>query len=136
MKIKFGMVVLIVRELPPSIDFYRLLGLEIADPMPDRPVSVSRLTDDVSLILISDELARRDPDWARPERGYQQLLEFLVQDEVTVDTQWQTLTAAGYRGRQAPARTFGPYAAIVDDPDGNVTMITADPEAAGGDPTA
>ena len=130
--IRFGMVVLIVRDLQRSIAFYRLLGLEIADPLEDRPVSLSKLTDDVTLVLVTEDFARLDPAWARPEGGYQQLLEFLVDDDAAVDARWQQLTGAGHPGRQAPAKTFGPYAAIVDDPDGNVTLITSDPKAARG----
>ena len=127
MDIKFGMIVLVVRDLHRSIGFYRLLGLKISDPFPDRPVSLSRLTDDVNLVLVTENFARHDPHWDRPEHGYQQLLEFLVGDDAAVDAEWQKLTSAGYHGRQAPAKTFGPYAAMVDDPDGNVTLITSDP---------
>jgi hypothetical protein len=29
----------------------------------------------------------------------------------------------------APAKTTGPYAAMVDDPDGNVVLISSDPDA-------
>ncbi len=132
MDVRFGMIVLIVRDLARSIRFYRLIGLEIADPLDDRPVSLSKLTDDVSLVLITESFARHDPSWGRPEHGYQQLLEFLVDDDAAVDAQWQQLTAAGYHGRQAPAKTFGPYAAMVDDPDGNVTLISSDPATSAG----
>ena len=129
MNIRFGMVVLIVGDLRRSMAFYRLLGLQIADPFLDRAVSLSQLTDDVSLVLVTEEFARIDPAWVRSERGYGQLLEFLVDDDAAVDACWRQLTAAGYQGRRAPARTFGPYATIVDDPDGNVTLISADPAA-------
>lgn len=129
MGIRFGMVVLVVRDLQRSIEFYRLLGLEISDPMPERPVSVSEMNDGISLVLITDEFARRDPEWSWPEGGYQQMLEFLVVGDAAVDGEWEKLTGAGHHGRQAPAKVFGPYAAIVDDPDGNVVLITADPGA-------
>jgi predicted lactoylglutathione lyase len=129
MNIRFGMVVLIVRDLDRSIDYYRLLGLDIADPFGDRPVSLSKLTDDVTLVLVTDEFARLDPQWTRPDHGYQHLLEFFVDDDAAVDAEWEKLTSAGHPGRQAPAQTFGPYAAIVDDPDGNLTLISSVPPA-------
>ena len=130
MTIRFGMVVLIVHDLQRSIAFYRQLGCEIADPFDERPVSLSKLTDDISLVLVTEQFARIDPTWVRPERGYRQILEFLVDDDAAVDAGWERLTAAGHHGRQAPARTFGPYATMVDDPDGNVTLISADPDTA------
>jgi predicted lactoylglutathione lyase len=125
--IRFGMIVLVVRDLQRSIDFYRLLGVDVAEPFGDRPVSLSALTDDVNLVLVTEDFARQDPHWVRPRSGYQQMLEFLVDDDGAVDAVWERLTTAGHHGRQAPARTFGPYAAIVDDPDQNVTLITSDP---------
>jgi predicted lactoylglutathione lyase len=127
MGIRLGMVVLVVRDLERSIEFYRLLGLDISDPLADRPVSVSEMNDGISLVLITDELARRDPGWSWPADGYQQILEFVVLDDAAVDAEWEKLTAVGHRGRQAPAKAFGPYAAMVDDPDGNVVLISADP---------
>jgi predicted lactoylglutathione lyase len=127
MGIRFGMVVLVVRDLRRSIEFYRLVGLDIADPMPERPVSVSEMNDGISLVLITDELARRDPGWSWPRGGYQGMLEFVVVGDAAVEAEWEKLTAAGHHGRQAPARAFGPYAAMVDDPDGNVVLISADP---------
>jgi hypothetical protein len=63
-------------------------------------------------------------------------MEFFVGDDAAVDAEWEKLTSAGYHGRRAPAKTVGPYAAMVDDPDGNVVLISsdaaADPSAAAG----
>ena len=36
------------------------------------------------------------------------------------------LTGSGYVGRKAPWKSTGPYAAIVEDPDGNPILITAE----------
>ncbi len=83
----------------------------------------------VSIVLIEGWAAQHDPKWVRPEGGYQQLMEFLVGDDATVDAEWTKLTRAGHHGRMAPTRTSGPYAAMVDDPDGNVVLITSDPDA-------
>ncbi len=35
------------------------------------------------------------------------------------------VSAYGYHGRTPPLQTSGPYAAMVDDPDGNMILITA-----------
>jgi predicted lactoylglutathione lyase len=134
MGIQLGMIALEVRDLQRSIEFYRLLGLEVPDPFPDRPVSVYRMDSGVSLILAEGFAAAADPGWSRPEGdGYQIFMEFFVGDDAAVDAEWEKLTSAGYHGRRAPAKTVGPYAAMVDDPDGNVVLISSDAAA---DPAA
>jgi predicted lactoylglutathione lyase len=125
--IRFGMMVIYARDLQRSIEFYRLLGLDVPDPVPDRPVSIHRMDNGVTMIFTTDVLAQRfDPDWLRPDRGYQQVMEFLVDDDAAVDAVWTRLTSAGYHGRTAPGPIVGPYATMVDDPDGNVVLISND----------
>lgn len=60
-----------------------------------------------------------------PDAGYRVMLEFFLADTGAVDATYAELTAAGYHGRRAPVQTNGPYAAMVDDPDGNVALLTA-----------
>ena len=138
--LQLGMVGLDVRDLRRSIDFYRLLGLDMPEPHPDRPVSLLRMDSGVSLVLAEGFAAATDPDWVRPERGWQQVLEFFVGDDAAVDAEWDRLTSAGYHGRMAPTKTTGPYAAMVDDPDGNVVLISsdaaADPDTPAREPSA
>jgi catechol 2,3-dioxygenase-like lactoylglutathione lyase family enzyme len=110
--IRFGMMVLYVRDLQRAIDFYRLLGLAVPDPASDRPVSILRAF---------------DPAWSAPDDGYRQVMEFLVDDDPAVDRVWETLTAAGHRGIAAPGNLIGPYATMVADPDGNAVLVSNDP---------
>jgi predicted lactoylglutathione lyase len=130
---QLGMIGLDVRDIGRSIEFYRLLGLPMPDPSPDRPVSIYRMDSGVSLVLAEGFAAAVDPGWARPEGGYQAVLEFFVGDDAAVDAEWEKLTSAGYHGRTGPAKTIGPYAAMIDDPDGNVVLISSDAAA---DPAA
>jgi predicted lactoylglutathione lyase len=132
MTLQLGMVVLDVSDLNRSIAFYRLLGLEVPDPLPDRPVALHTMESGVSIVFIQGFAATVDPGWVRPD-GYQQALEFYVGDDAAVDEMWSRLTSAGHHGRMAPAPTTGLYAALVDDPDGNVILISSDPNA---DPAA
>jgi predicted lactoylglutathione lyase len=128
MTIRLGMVVLYARDLQKSIEFYRLLGLDVPDPQADRPVAAYKMDNGVTMIFTTDQLAVAfDPNWQRPERGqYQQVVEFVVKDESEVDELWNKLTSAGYHGRTSPRKITGPHAAMVDDPDGNVVLITND----------
>jgi predicted lactoylglutathione lyase len=133
MALQLGMVVLDVSDLGRSIAFYRLLGLDVPDPLPDRPVALHTMESGVSIVFAEGFAASVDPGWVRPE-GYQQALEFYVGDDAAVDEMWSRLTSAGFHGRMAPAATTGLYAALVDDPDGNVVLISSDPSAdPGGD---
>ena len=130
MEIQLAMVVLEVRDLGASIEFYRRLGLDIADPVGDRPIVIHRMGSGVSLLLTTSFASVYDPAFERPAAGYQQLLEFYVGEDALVDAAWSDLTAAGYHGRMTPTQTAGPYAAMVDDPDGNVILLTSDENAA------
>lgn len=134
MSLTFAMLVLEVGDLRRFIEFYRLLGLDVPEPRPDRPVSICRLGAGAKLVVTESFAARYDPDWVRPEHGYQQLVEFYAGDDAAVDADWARLTGAGYHGRMSPTQTPGPYAAMVDDPDGNVILLTSD-EAARPDET-
>lgn len=129
MEIQLAMVILEVRDLQASIAFYRRLGLDVPDPAGDRPVTVHRMGSGVSLLLTTTFASRYDPDFERPARGYQQLLEFYVGEDAKVRNTWSSLTAAGYHGRMPPTKTAGPFAAMVDDPDGNVILLTSDEAA-------
>jgi len=130
MDIQLSMVVLEVRDLQASIAFYRLLGLDMPEPGSDRPVVAHRMPSGVTLLLTTDFAARYDADWRRPAGGYQQLLEFYVGADVEVTRTWVRLTEAGYGRRMPPTQTSGPFAAMVDDPDGNVILLTSDEAAA------
>ena len=126
--LQLGMVVLDVDDVDRSIAFYRLLGLDVPDPFPGRPVALHTMDSGVSIVLVRGFAAGLDPDWVRPE-SYQQALEFSVGSDAEVDEMWTRLTSAGYHGRLAPTTRTGPYAALVDDPDGNAVLISSDPAA-------
>lgn len=128
-ELQLSMVVLEVQDLEASIQFYRTLGLNIPDPPGDRPVVVHRMGSGVSLLLTTRFASVYDKNWTRPTSGYQQLLEFYVGEDSAVTEKWIELTSAGYHGRMRPTKTTGPFAAMVDDPDGNVILLTSDEAA-------
>jgi predicted lactoylglutathione lyase len=128
-EIQLAMVVLEVRDLDAATEFYRRLGLDVPPPVDGRPVTVHRMGSGVSLLLTTGFASRYDPTFERPDRGYQQLLEFYVGSDAEVRRVWTELTAAGHHGRMPPTQTSGPFAAMVDDPDGNVILLTSDQAA-------
>jgi predicted lactoylglutathione lyase len=131
-QVKFGMTVLYVRDLERSIEFYRLLGLDVPDPHADRPVAKYETSNGLTIIFTTDEVARRfDSGWIRPQHGYQQVMEFIVDDDASVNAVWDRLTSAGHKGTTPPGHIIGPYATMVEDPDGNVVLISNDPLTTG-----
>jgi predicted lactoylglutathione lyase len=128
-ELQLAMVVLEVQDLEASVRFYRTLGLDVPGPPEDRPVVVHRMGSGVSLLLTTRFASAYDATWTRPSSGYQQLLEFYVGEDSAVTEKWLELTGAGYHGRMPPTQTAGPFAAMVDDPDGNVILLTSDEAA-------
>jgi predicted lactoylglutathione lyase len=127
MKIQLSMLGVLVSDMPTALSFYRLLGLEIPASEDEKPFVLHRMESGVSIFFDTVFAARYDPEFSRPAgAGYGALFEFYLGDDATVDAKFAELTAAGYNGRMAPAQTSGPYAAMVDDPDGNVVLLTSD----------
>ena len=126
MEIQLSMVGLIVSDMPTALRFYRLLGLDIPAGEDEKPFVLHRMGSGVTLFFDTVFARRYDPSRPRPSGGYQALLEFYLGDDGAVDAKYAELTTAGYHGRMAPEQTSGPYAAMVDDPDGNVVLLTSD----------
>jgi uncharacterized glyoxalase superfamily protein PhnB len=112
----------------------RLLGLDIPASDDRKPFVLHRMGSGVSIFFDTVFATRYDPQYTpRAGNGYGSLLEFYLGDDSAVDAKYAELTAAGYHGRMAPERTSGPYAAMVDDPDGNVVLLTSDDPGAAND---
>jgi predicted lactoylglutathione lyase len=125
MSVQVSMIGLVVRDMAASLGFYRRVGLEIPADADAKRFHEHRMASGVTLFWDTVWTATHDPERHPVEGGYGILLEFFLADTDAVDAKYAELTAAGYHGRMAPKQTEGPYAAMVDDPDGNVALITA-----------
>lgn len=126
-EIQLSMLGVIVSDMPAALRFYRLLGLDIPPGEDEKPFVLHRMASGVTIFFDTVFAARYDADHALPTGGgYRTLFEFYLGDDAAVDAKYTELTAAGYHGRMAPEQTSGPYAAMVDDPDGNVVLLTSD----------
>lgn len=125
MTVQLSMVGLMVRDMPAALAFYRRLGMEIPDDADEKRFVQVRMESGVTIFWDSFWTDEQDPSRGWPTGGYQVLLEFFLADDAAVDAKFRELTGLGYLGRMAPAQTSGPYAAMVDDPDGNVVLITS-----------
>jgi predicted lactoylglutathione lyase len=126
---RFAMVALYVQDLQRSVDFYRLIGLDLPDPRPDSPVVIYREGNERRMIIATDDVARRFDEHRvdQADRGYRQVVEFFVDGDAEVDAAWQRITGAGFEGISAPGTPNGAYTTLVRDPDDNVVMLTHEP---------
>ena len=121
---RFTMVVLMIADLPRSVAFYRCLGVEFPADVEERRDVVVDMGGGHNIVW-STTFARNDPDRAEPS-GSPVALEFFVPSNDDVDRLYDELTTAGHHGRRPPFLTdFGAYMCLVDDPDGNMILVTA-----------
>ena len=127
MEIQLTMLGVIVRDMPTALRFYRLLGLEIPDTEDEKRFVLHRMGSGMTIFFDTVFAAHYDPEYLPADsHGYRTLFEFYLGDDAAVDAKYAQLTEAGYHGRMAPEKTTGPYAAMVDDPDGTVILLTSD----------
>lgn len=121
----------VVRDMPRMIEFYKELGLDIAESDPEwaRHHRTVRAPGGIDLDLDSRAFARQwNQGW--PDGAIGTVIGFRVVERATVDQLYDRLTAAGCRGQQPPHDAFwGARYAIVADPDGNSVgiMSASDP---------
>jgi catechol 2,3-dioxygenase-like lactoylglutathione lyase family enzyme len=126
-EIQLSMVGVIVSEMPRALEFYRRLGLDI--PVEDDGGSfvMHRMGSGVTIFFDTVFFAGADRDRKASLRGsYNLSLEFYLETREAVDAKYAELTGYGYSGRREPVKSPGPYIAIVEDPDGNVILLSAE----------
>jgi uncharacterized glyoxalase superfamily protein PhnB len=113
---------LIARDFDATLEFYRLLGIDV--PVTEATeMGHAEAAQDNGFTLEVDDLRSAglwSAAWRQPQGSSRALIGFEVPTRESVDERYQELTAAGYEGRQRPYDTFwGARYAIVADPDGN-----------------
>jgi uncharacterized glyoxalase superfamily protein PhnB len=121
---RFDQVNLISSDVGRSLDFYRLLGLEIPKPWSSGDaIHHARAETSEGLDLAFDSAAFAqvwNKGWeGRSDLAGRVVIGFRVATRDDVDTRYATLVEAGHQGLQAPFDAFwGARYAIVEDPDG------------------
>lgn len=127
MSIQLAMVGLVVADMKRSLEFYRRLGLDIPAEADDRRFVMHRMPSGVTIFFDTVFFPGVDPQRQPSPRGsYNISLEFYAGTREAVDRLHAELTGFGYVPRKAPWKSDGPYACIVEDPDGNAILITAE----------
>lgn len=131
MSIQLAMVGLVVADMKRSLEFYRHLGLPIPAEEDEKRFVMHRMPSGVTLFFDTVFFPGNDAERRPAPRGaYNVTLEFYAGTREAVDELYARLVRLGYVGRREPWKSVGPYAAIVEDPDGNPILLTAeDPNA-------
>jgi catechol 2,3-dioxygenase-like lactoylglutathione lyase family enzyme len=109
---------IVVSDMPRSIRFYRLVGLDVAET-PDEGHIDTFLPNGVRFMLDTEDVVRSfRPEWTR-ERGNQLGLALECESATQVDEVYARVTAAGFHGEKEPWDAFwGQRYAQLQDPDG------------------
>jgi uncharacterized glyoxalase superfamily protein PhnB len=105
-------------DMARSLDFYRLLGLDVPQTSEGGHVNITR-TNGLRLMLDSEEEVRKfRTDWIR-EPGNQFSLAFECETAAEVDQVYARMITGGYQGDKDPWDAFwGQRYAQLRDPDG------------------
>ena len=116
---------IVVRDMDAAVDFYRRLGIEIPETLPEWQTHhrTAATGGEVSLELDSTAFTPQwDRGWPASQPGV--VVGFRVATREDVDDLYEELTGAGHVGQQAPYDTFwGARYAIVEDPSGNAVGL-------------
>src|SRR5262245_30521143 len=120
------MIGIVVGDIPRSIGFYRLLGLDIPEPEPGRPYADVVTPNGYRISWNAVSMAKElDPGWVEPV-GHRMELAFKCERPAEVDALYAKVVEAGHAGHRAPWDAFwGQRYAIVVDPDGNHVSLFA-----------
>lgn len=128
---QLAMVGVVVTDMARSLEFYRRLGLPIPEHDDAKRFVMHRMPSGVTIFFDEVFFPGADPDRVPSPRGaYNIALEFYLGTRETVDATTAALADFGYTVRKPPWKSPGPYASIVEDPDGNAILLTAEDAAA------
>jgi uncharacterized glyoxalase superfamily protein PhnB len=126
MAVQIDMIGIVARDMAKALQFYRLLGLDIAaGAESENHVEVS--TPNGYRIAWDTEVLIKNlyPDWVEPQ-GHRIGLAFKCDSPAEVDALYKRLTDNGFAGRKAPWDAFwGQRYATVSDPDDNSVDLFA-----------
>lgn len=120
-------VEIFARDVPRSVDFYRLLGLAVPDPgEPDPHVEVELPGGNRLAFDAEQTITGMHPDWSPPDSAGRVAIAFGLASPADVDAMFERLTKAGHPGSLRPFDApWGQRYATVLDPDGNLVDLFA-----------
>lgn len=120
MALNLYMVGVMSKDPDKTVEFYRRLGVGFPEGTEGQPHVEAKMKGDLTFFVNSKE---------RPEElaNAGVIFEFYLKERSLVDAKYAELIGYGYKSFHEPFLTaFGPYFALVNDPDGNTVLLTAD----------
>ena len=126
MALELYMVGVIVADMERAVEFYRRLGLEIAEGEEKQEHVEVKMGEMTFFLSTQRANARWDPAARDPSGGYRIILEFYLEVREVLDAKYEELIAFGYESHCAPYDVTPELRfAMVDDPDGNTILLSA-----------
>jgi len=129
MALELYMIGLSVQDMDKSLEFYRRLGLAVPEGSAEQQHVEVKMRGELTFFLDTRTIPRENPGSGETADNCRMILEFYLKKRAAVDAKYTELVSAGYQSYRAPVETpFGMYFALVDDPDGNTILLSADLE--------
>ncbi len=120
MALELYMIGLVAQNMEKSLEFYRRLGLAIPEGSEGQTHVEVKMKSELTFFLNS-------PGRAGITDSPRVVLEFFLKERPAVDAKYTELTDFGYQSYRAPfVSSIGMYFAMVNDPDGNIVLLSAD----------
>jgi uncharacterized glyoxalase superfamily protein PhnB len=131
-KVSLNQVNIVARSFDATLEFYRLVGLEIPEPMAQPPGALhatAKADGGITLEIDNERLGGLYNAGVRSPAGARTIIGVTVESRQQVDETYARLMAAGYQGRQRPYDAFwGSRYAVVADPEGNDVGLMSPPD--------
>jgi len=128
MALNLYMVGLVVRDMGKSQEFYRRLGLALPESGGEQPVVEVKMGGELTFLLLQQtgSIKSDNPELAKEGSDRSIFLEFNLKSREAVNAKYAELIGSGYQGYHTPFESpFGAYLALVNDPDGNIVVLSA-----------
>ncbi|MEO1062776.1 MAG: VOC family protein [Actinomycetota bacterium] len=123
----FDAIGVIATDLPATLSFYRLLGLDVPEGAESESHVEIPLSDGMRLLVDPVETIERFSTYEPATGGRNVGFAFRCSSPAEVDATFETVTAAGHGAKEEPFDAFwGQRYATVLDPDGNPVDLYAE----------
>jgi catechol 2,3-dioxygenase-like lactoylglutathione lyase family enzyme len=127
--LELAMVGVIVEDMARAAEFYRRLGVAMPDDAEDKEHVEVRMSGVTFFLNTARSNARWDPARIPASGGYRVVLEFFLDSPRVLDAKYDELTGFGYVGHVKPYDVTDELCfAMVDAPDGNTILLSAQTE--------
>jgi catechol 2,3-dioxygenase-like lactoylglutathione lyase family enzyme len=120
MVLELSRVGLATQNIEKTLEFYRRLGVAIPEGSEGKRHVGVKMGGNLPFFLNSMGLTT-------PKEGPRVIFEFSLKERRIVDAKYNELIGFGYQSHRAPfVFPFNVYFAMINDPDGNIVLLSAD----------